>query len=80
MFQGATDKHLMPGYTGHIPERDEQDYVPGRGQARKQIPGIYQLPSHLHRLRRLRPWRQIGERLRSHLWQDQLLIERWTVP
>lgn len=34
-------KSPLPGYTGHMPGRIEEDYVPGKGEPRKHIPGKY---------------------------------------
>ena len=38
MFE-TSYKNPLPGYTGHIPGRVDEDYVPEGQGARKQIPG-----------------------------------------
>jgi hypothetical protein len=39
MFE-SNYRNPLPGYTGHIPGKIEEDYVPGKGEPRKQIPGM----------------------------------------
>ena len=33
-------RNSLPGYTGHVPGRVEEDYAPPKTEAKKQIPGI----------------------------------------
>jgi hypothetical protein len=40
MFE-TSNKNCLPGYTGHIPGKIEEDYVPPKTEARKHIPGTY---------------------------------------
>lgn len=42
MFE-TSKRDCLPGYTGHIPGKVEEDYVPPRVEPRKQIPGIPKL-------------------------------------
>ena len=39
MFE-TSNRNCLPGYTGHIPERIEEDYVPPKNEPKKQIPGM----------------------------------------
>lgn len=32
-------RNSLPGYTGHVPGKPEEDYVPPKEGPRKQIPG-----------------------------------------
>lgn len=32
-------RNSLPGYTGHVPGRVEEDYVPPKSDAKKHIPG-----------------------------------------
>lgn len=34
-------RNSLPGYTGHVPGRIENDMPPENREARKHIPGIY---------------------------------------
>ena len=43
MFE-TSNRNCLPGYTGHIPGRIEEDYVPPKAEPRKQIPGKQQCP------------------------------------
>lgn len=39
MFETNT-KNALPGYTGHVPGRVDEDYIPLKAEAKKHIPGI----------------------------------------
>ena len=32
-------KDSIPGYTGHLKTQEEEEYLPGKSEAKKQIPG-----------------------------------------
>ena len=32
-------KDSLPGYTGHVPGKIEEDYVPDKNEPKKKIPG-----------------------------------------
>ena len=38
MFE-TNNRNSLPGYTGHIPGKVEEDYVPPKAEPRKHIPG-----------------------------------------
>lgn len=40
MFE-SNIRNSLPGYTGHIPGKIEEDYNPDQAGPRKQIPGNY---------------------------------------
>ena len=46
MFE-TSHKNVLPGYTGHIPGKIEEDYIPPRAEPKKQIPGIPSPLPHL---------------------------------
>ena len=33
-------KDSIPGYTGHLKTNEEEEYLPGKSEAKKQIPGM----------------------------------------
>lgn len=33
-------KDSIPGYTGHLKTNEEEEYLPGKTEAKKQIPGM----------------------------------------
>ena len=39
MFE-TNNRNSLPGYTGHIPGKVEEDYIPPKAEAKKHIPGI----------------------------------------
>ena len=47
MFE-TSNRNCLPGYTGHIPGKIEEDYVPPKAEPRKQIPGINIFPHFPH--------------------------------
>ena len=47
MFE-TSNRNCLPGYTGHIPEKIQEDYVPPASEPRKQIPGKHPSPHFLY--------------------------------
>ena len=57
-------KDSIPGYTGHLKTNEEEEYLPGKTEAKKQIPGmitanhnttLLAIKTNIHNLYRL--WR-----------------------
>ena len=41
-------KDSIPGYTGHLKTQEEEEYLPGTTEAKKQIPGRFSINVLMH--------------------------------
>ena len=78
MFE-SNIRNSLPGYTGHIPGKLEEDFVQPESGPRKQIPGMIPTSSHFkahlissYRLWRLHPRSKVRKRIWPNLRQDLL--------
>ena len=73
-------RNCLPGYTGHIPGRIDEDSNPQQSGARKQIPGKSHQLDLSRRLRGLYPRSEERECVWTDLRQGHLLVQCGALP